>query len=181
MTEIPKMTEIPNLDEITRIAQGVGDALSDSMVERLTSTAGNALEVVDKLNEADVRDGLMTLLDAVGNMHRTGVLQTVIDALYMVHAMRSAATDSMVDRAFAFIEHMANNLGTEDLATMASEAKGAMEDALDHCNIPGAGGGLLGTVRMLSQKDTQEALRFMLSFSCAFKKRAVVLAKCPQA
>ncbi|TAN80470.1 MAG: DUF1641 domain-containing protein, partial [Magnetospirillum sp.] len=114
------------------------------------------------------------------NMHRTGVLQTLIDAVYMVHAMRSAATDSMVDRAFAFIEHMANNLGTEDLATLAHEAKGALEDAIDSCNIPGSGGGLMGTVRMLSQKDTQEALRFMLSFSCAFKKRAVVLAKSPQ-
>ncbi|MDO8606400.1 MAG: DUF1641 domain-containing protein [Phaeospirillum sp.] len=175
------MTETPQMDEITRLAQGVRDALSDSMVDRLTGTAGNALEVVDKLNEPDIRDGLSTLLDAVGTMHRTGALQTVIDAVYMLHAMRSAATDSMVDRAFAFIEHMANNLGTEDLATLAHEAKGALEDAIDSCNIPGGGGGLMGTMRMLSQKDTQEALRFMLSFSCAFKKRAVVLGKSPQA
>ncbi len=184
MSEIPKIDQITRdteVSDISRLTQGVRDALSDSMVERLTGTAGNALEVVDKLNEPDVKEGLMTLLDAVGNMQRTGVLQTIIDTLYLIHAMRSAATDSMVDRAFAFIEHMANNLGTEDLATLASEAKGAMEDALDSCNIPGAGGGLVGTMRMLSQKDTQEALRFMLSFSCAFKKRAVVLAKCPQA
>ena len=184
MSEIPKIDEITRIsqvDDMTRLAQGVRDALSDSMVERLVSTTGNALEVVDKLNEPDVKEGLITLLDAVGNMQRVGVLQTVIDALYMVHAMRSAATDSMVDRAFAFIEHMANNLGTEDLATLAHEAKGSLEDALESCNIPGASGGLFGTMRMLSQKDTQEALRFMLSFSCAFKKRAVVLSKSPKA
>jgi uncharacterized protein YjgD (DUF1641 family) len=174
------MTEIPRMDEITRLAQGVRDALSDSMVERLTGTAGNALEVVDKLNEPDVKDGLLALLDAVGTMHRTGALQTVIDTVFMLHAMRSAATDSMVDRAFAFIEHMANNLGTEDLATLAHEAKGAMEDAIDSCKIPGGGGGLMGTMRMLSQKETQEALRFMLSFSCSLKKRAMVLGKSPQ-
>ncbi len=174
------MTEIPNTDEMTRLAQGVRDALSDSMVERITGTAGNAMEVVDKLNDPDVKEGLTTLLDALGNMQRTGVLQTVIDAVYLVHAMRSAATDSMVDRAFAFIEHMANNLGTEDLATLAHEAKGAMEDAIDSCNIPGAGGGLFGTVRMMSQKDTQEAMRFMMSFACSLKKRAMVLGKSPQ-
>lgn len=173
------MTEIPNTDEMTRLAQGVRDALSDSMVERITGTAGNAMEVVDKLNDPDVKEGLTTLLDALGNMQRTGVLQTVIDAVYLVHAMRSAATDSMVDRAFAFIEHMANNLGTEDLATLAHEAKGAMEDAIDSCNIPGAGGGLFGTVRMMSQKDTQEAMRFMMSFACSLKKRAMVLGKSP--
>lgn len=173
------MTEIPKMDEITRLAQGVRDALSDSMVDRITGTAGNALEVVDKLNEPDVKEGLMTLLDAVGSLQRTGALQTIIDALFMVHAMRSAATDSMVDRAFAFIEHMANNLGTEDIATLAHEAKGAMDDAIDSCNIPGGGGGLMGTMRMLSQKDTQEALRFMLSFSCSLKKRAMLLAKSP--
>jgi uncharacterized protein YjgD (DUF1641 family) len=173
------MTEIPKMDEITRLAQGVRDALSDSMVDRITGTAGNALEVVDKLNEPDVKEGLMTLLDAVGTLQRTGALQTIIDALFMVHAMRSAATDSMVDRAFAFIEHMANNLGTEDIATLAHEAKGAMDDAIDSCNIPGGGGGLMGTMRMLSQKDTQEALRFMLSFSCSLKKRAMLLAKSP--
>lgn len=180
MNEIPKIEVDASAAEMARLAQGVRDALSDSMVERLTSTAGNALEVVDKLNEPDVKEGVISLLDAVGTLQRTGALQTVIDALFMLHAMRSAATDSMVDRAFSFIEHMANNLGTEDLATLAHEAKGAMEDAIDSCNIPGGGGGLLGTMRMLSQKETQEALRFMLSFSCSLKKRAVYLAKSPQ-
>ncbi len=172
------MNDIPKTDDFARLAQGVRDALSDGMVERISGTAGNALEVVDKLNEPDVKDGIMALLDAVGTMQRTGALQTMIDAVHLIHAMRSAATDSMVDRAFAFIEHMANNLGTEDLATLAHEAKGAMEDAIDSCNIPG--GGLMGTMRMLSQKETQEALRFMLSFSCSLKKRAVYLAKSPQ-
>lgn len=179
MNDMPPNTDTPP-NEMARLVQGLRDALSDSMVERLTATAGSALEVVDKLNEPDVKDGLITILDALGNMQRTGVLQTVIDTIYLLHAMRSAATDSMVDRAFSFIEHMANNLGTEDLATLAHEAKGAMEDAIDSCNIPGGGGGMWGTVRMLSQPETQESMRFLLSFACSLKKRAVYLAKAPQ-
>ena len=70
-------------------------------------------------------------------------------------------------------------VGGRIFATLAHEAKGAMDDAIDSCNIPGGGGGLMGTMRMLSQKDTQEALRFMLSFSCSLKKRAMLLAKSP--
>ncbi|MGE5506386.1 MAG: hypothetical protein ACM31L_18330 [Actinomycetota bacterium] len=177
------MTEIPRINasgpDVGRLVQGVTEALSDSMVERLTTTAGNALEVVDKLNEPDVKDALVHLLDVVGNMHRTGVLQTAIDALYLVHALRSSANDAMVERIFSFVEHMWNNLGTEELATLAHEAKGAMEDALDQCNIPDASGGLFGTMRMLSKPETQDALRFMLAFSCSLRKRAVVLAKSP--
>jgi uncharacterized protein YjgD (DUF1641 family) len=173
------MTDIPRIatPDFARLGQGITDALSDSMVERLTATAANGLELVDKLNEPDIKDGVMALLDAVGTMHRTGALQTVIDAVFLIHALRATVNDSMVERIFSFVEHMWNNLGTEELATLAHEAKGAMEDALDHCDIPGAGGGLLGTVKMLSKPETQEALRFMLAFSCSLRKRAEVLGK----
>ncbi|CAA7613464.1 hypothetical protein [Magnetospirillum sp. UT-4] len=180
MTDMPHPVS-PMAGEFARIGEALTQSLSDSMVERLASTGSNALEVVDKLNETDVREGLMAVLDAVGTMHRSGALQTVIDTLFLIHAVRSAASDSMVDRAFQFIEHMANNLGTEDLATLAHEAKGAMEDALDQTGAPGSGGGLMGTLKLLSKPETQNALRFMLAFSCSLRKRAQVIAKTPPA
>ena len=162
--------------DLVRLIEGVSNALSDSMVERLATTAACALEVVDKVNEPDVKDGVLVLLDAIGTMHRTGVLQTVIDLLFLVHAGRSAASDSMIDRIFTFIEHMANNLGTEDLATIAHEAKGAMEDALDECGRPN-GGGVFGTMRMIAKPETQEAMRYMSAFACSLRKRIVVISK----
>lgn len=132
-----------------------------------------------KLNDPDVCGGLAALLDAVADMRRTGVLGTLVETAHLLHAVRSAASDSMVDRAFAFIEHMANNLGTEDIATLASEAKGAMEDAADACRVP-EGGGLLDTLRLLSRPETHEALRFVLSFSSSLRKRSTALARAPQ-
>jgi uncharacterized protein YjgD (DUF1641 family) len=181
MSEISPPTP-PAVAELAQLAQGVRNALCDSMVERLATTASNSLEVVDKLNDPDVRAGLDTLLEGIGAMHRNGSLGTLLEMAQLIHAMRRAATDSMIERAFGFIEHMANNLGTEDLATLAHEAKGAMEDALDHCNIPDAkGGGLLGTMRMLSKPETQDALRFMLAFSCSLRQRATAISKAPPA
>lgn len=182
MTEqSPPTTRPPVLDELAQLAQGARNALCDSMVERLTSTAGNVMEVADKLNDPDVRDGLVTLLDGVAAMHRNGSLDTLLQLVQVIHGVRRAATDSMIERAFGFVEHMASNLATEDLATLAHEAKAAMEDAIDHCNIPGGGGGMLGTLKMISNPETQEALRFMLAFSCSLRKRAVVLGKSPPA
>lgn len=177
MNDIPRPAAAT--PDFARLGQAVTDSLADGMVERLTVTAANTLELADRLNDPDIRDGLGVVLDAVGTMHRTGALQTLVEAIHLIHALRSAATDSMVDRAFSFIEHMANNLGTEDLATLAHEAKGAMEDAVDQCNMPGAGGGLFGTLKMLSRPETQDAMRFMLSFSCALRKRAAAVAKAP--
>lgn len=167
----------PAVEELAQLVQGVRNALNDSMVERLTATAGNSLEIVDKLDDPDVRAGLSALLDGIGAMHRNGALETVLETVQTLHAVRRAASDSMVERAFSFIEHMANNLGTEDLATLAHEAKAAMEDAIDHCAIPSAQGGLMGTLKMLSRPETQESLRFMLSFCCALRKRVVAVAK----
>jgi uncharacterized protein YjgD (DUF1641 family) len=178
MTDMPRVS--PSVAAFARLGEGLTDSLCDTMVERLATTGSNALEVVDKLNQPDIKEGLLTVLDTIGNMHRTGVLQTVVDALYLVHAARSAASDSMIERMFIFIEHMVNNFATEDLATLAHEAKGAMEDALDSCGIPGASGGLMGTIRMMSKPETQEALRFMLAFSCSLRKRVVVISKSAQ-
>lgn len=167
----------PAVEELAQLLQGARNAMCDSMVERLAVTAGNSLEVLDKLNDPDVQAGMSALLDGIGSLHRNGALETLLDTVQMIHAARRAASDSMIDRAFSFIEHMANNLGTEDLATLAHEAKGAMEDAIAECSIPAASPGLMGTVRMLSKPETQESLRFMLSFSCALRRRAVVIGK----
>lgn len=167
----------PAIDELAQLVQGARNALCDSMVERLAVTAGNGLEVLDKLNDPDVRAGINTLLDGIGAMQRNGALETLLDTVQLIHGARRAACDSMIDRAFSFIEHMANNLGTEDLATLAHEAKGAMEDAIAECSIPASSPGLMGTIKMLSKPETQESLRFMLSFSCALRRRAVVIGK----
>lgn len=49
--------------------------------------------------------------------------------------------------------------------------------AIDECSIPASSPGLMGTIKMLSKPETQESLRFMLSFSCALRRRAVVIGK----
>lgn len=140
---------------------------------------GRPAQLLAKLSDPDVQDGLAALLDAVGDMRRTGALATLVETAHLIHAMRSAASDSMVERAFAFIEHMANSVGTEDLATLAHEAKGAMEDAADSCRTPGDGG-LLGTLRLLARPETHEALRFVLSFSDSLRRRFAAMARAPQ-
>lgn len=170
MTEMPRMNA-PNADA-GRLVQAVSEALTDSMVERLSITGANALEVVDRLNDETTRDAVMAVLDGLTQMHKSGALTTLIDSVMLIHAVRSAATDSMVERAFAFVEHMASNLATEELATLAHETKGALEDAVTECaKAPSGGGGIMNTLKMLGRPETQQALQFMLTFGCRLQQR----------
>jgi uncharacterized protein YjgD (DUF1641 family) len=63
--------------ELERFMQAGSDALTDNMTERLATTAANSLEAVDKLNDPDIREGVLQLLDLIGNLNRSGALQAL--------------------------------------------------------------------------------------------------------
>jgi uncharacterized protein YjgD (DUF1641 family) len=177
MTDMPRITPGPAAD-VSRLVEAATQAMTDSMVERFTTLTGNVLEVADRLNDEHNREALIYLIESLGTMHRTGSLQTLVETVSLLHAIRNAATDSMVERFFHFMEHMINTLGTEEIANLAHETKAALEDALEEC-VKDTGSGLMGTLRMLQQPQTQQALRFMLAFSCKLRGRVMNLKLTP--
>ena len=86
------------------------------MVERLAATGANALELIDRLNDEDTSAAVHALIDRVTELHKVGALDTVCDTLMLVHAMRNALTDNMVERLFTFFEQMINTVGNEAMA-----------------------------------------------------------------
>jgi uncharacterized protein YjgD (DUF1641 family) len=158
--------------DVIRLAQAAQDALTDSMVERLSVTGANALEVVDRLNDEDTHDAVMSLLDKLTDMHKSGSLDTLFETATVLHGARSAMTDSMVERLFIFVEHMMTNLANEELAEMAYNARRSMEEAGDEIAARGApSGGLMSTISMLNKPESQQALQFLLAFICKMKAR----------
>jgi uncharacterized protein YjgD (DUF1641 family) len=159
-------------DEVERLAQAAREALTDSMVERLTTTSANALEVLDRFNDPDVKDAAIALLDRLGEMHRSGALKTLVDLVSALHAARDALTDSMVERLFGFFEHMVNNLATEELATLAHNARRAMEEAVDETAGRKPAGGILSALALLGDPQMQRSLQFIAAFGCKMQARA---------
>jgi uncharacterized protein YjgD (DUF1641 family) len=152
-------------NEAERLFTAVSDALSDQMVERLATTAGNALEIVDKLNDEDTRDAILTLIDELTALHRSGGLIKAFEMIHMINAIRNAMTDQMVERLAGFLEHMMTNLATEEMADLAHDAQVALRDARDESANDDGRGGLMSAVRLLSQPETQKSLKFLLSFA----------------
>jgi len=107
-------------------------------------------------------------------MHRSGSMDTLFETLTLLHGVRSALTDSMVERLFIFVEHMMNNLANEEVAAMAHNARMAMDEAVDETRSrPEPTGGLLSTIGMLSKPETQKALQFLLAFACKMQAHSV--------
>ncbi|SDH86453.1 hypothetical protein SAMN05421742_1175 [Roseospirillum parvum] len=156
--------------DLARLSRAASDALTDNMVERLSTNAGNLMEVLDLLNDEDTREAVMAAVAGLTELHRVGALQTLIDLAQMIHGARSAVTDNMVERMFAFVEHMVNNLANEEVATLAHETRGALEDALDDTRAAG-NTGMLTTLKMLSDKETQRSLQFLMHFGMRLRSR----------
>lgn len=166
------MSESTAQADVIRLAQAAQESLTDSMVERLTTTGATALEVVDRLNDEDTYDAVMSLIDKLTDLHRSGALDTLFETLTLLHGARSAVTDNMIERLFIFVEHMVNNLANEEVAGLVHNARCALEDAGDE--IAGQdkpSGGLFSTIAMISKPENQQALQFMLSFVCKMKSR----------
>ncbi len=173
MTEQAKVKAMPNMpeDETARLILALREALTDSMVERLAVTGGNAMEVVDRLNDDTTRDAIHNALDRLTDLHRIGALDTLFDLVGVIHASKSASTDVIVERLFAFVEQMMNTFGSDNLSRLADGAAEAMEDAVHETRDVEPSGGILATVSMLSKPETQKSLMFLLKFAENLQKR----------
>jgi len=159
-------------DNALRLVTAATDAMTDGMVERFATTGGNALEVLDRLNDEDTKDAIMNTIDRLTELQRSGALDTLFDLVVLMHGMRSAMTDSMVERLVIWMETMISNVANEHLAEFAGETVDAMHDAAVETSQHKSSGGLMSTVAMLSKPETQQAIKFLMNFACKMQQNA---------
>jgi len=151
--------------DVSRLIMAAQESLTDGMVERLSSTAANGLEVVDTLNNEDTKDAVLALIEGLTELHRSGALDTVLQIFTLIHGCRESLTDNMVERLFAFVEHMVTNLANEEIASLAHNAKEAMSHAATEAASHQSKGGLMSTIALLSKPETQQTLQFLMAFA----------------
>jgi len=161
----------PDAQEVMRLAQAAREALTDSMVERLAGTGANVLEIVDRLNDEATRDAVHTVLRRLTELNRTGALNTLFDLVVLLHAVRDASTDNIVERLFGFVEKMANTLASEDMAELADSTRAAFQEAASQTAAAPATGGMFATLSLLSKPESQRSLQFLLNFGASLEKR----------
>lgn len=158
-------------EELNRLTKAVTEALTDSMVERLGTTGANVLEVVDRLNNEETRDAIHTVLRRLTELQRTGALNTLFDLVVLLHAVREASTDNIVERLFGFIETIANTLAHEDMAALADSTRTALQQATAQTAAAPATGGMFATMSLLSKPESQRSLQFLLNFGANLQRQ----------
>lgn len=162
---------LPNSEEeVQRLFTAASEALTDQMVERLAITGSNALEVIDRLNDEDTRDAVLSFIDQLTALHRADGLVPLFEMIHMVNAVRNALTDPMIERLTSFLEHVVNILSTEAIADLAQDSCVALGAARADMEGVQPSSGLLATMRLLSQPETQRSLQFILAFAGKLQK-----------
>ncbi len=152
-------------DELSRVTLAAREALTDNMVERLAVTGANVLELLDRFNDEQTSAAVHALIDRIIELHRSGALDTLSDLVMTMHAARNALTDNMVERLFAFFEHMINTVGNEAMGELAEHTRIAFDEAAEEAARASVRrGGLFAALSLLSQPEAQRSLAFLLAF-----------------
>ncbi len=134
-------------DEVTRLVQAAKDALTDDMVTRLAATAGDGMDLLDRVN----RSGVAKALPHLAEMANNGDLERLVQLARVYSSAQDALTDDMITRlaatagdgmdlldrvnrsgvakALPYLAEMANNGDLERL-TQLVRVYGAAQDAL---------------------------------------------------
>lgn len=159
----------PVMDEASRLALAAREALTDQMIERLAITAGSALEALDRLNDEATNTAIHRLIDRLTEMQKVGALDTACDMIMLLHAVRNALTDPIVERLVSYVENVVTNVGNEDVLQLAGHVCEAMNEAAEESVKTPARGGLMATISLLSKPKSQQDLQFLLNFAGALR------------
>ena len=80
--------------EVEQVMSAARDALTDEMVSRLASTAGDAAELLDQVNRA----GLVRAIPALAQMVNNGDIERLSQLARVYAAAQDALTDEMISR-----------------------------------------------------------------------------------
>ena len=80
--------------EVDRVLSAARDALTDEMVSRLSSTAGDAIELMDQVNRA----GLARAIPALAQMVNNGDLERLSQVARLYSSAQDSLTDEMIGR-----------------------------------------------------------------------------------
>ena len=196
------MTEVKPGDELSGLMRAARDSVTDDMIARLTESAAQAMDVLDRVNRSGVADAL----PAIAEMVRTGDLERIARYARVAGAAEDAVTDDMIGRfatlageATLMVDRMnssgvmklvdllgqMNSTGSLDrvaaklpalvdnlellenlfacLGEASKEAKGA----------PPPGGGIFPLLALMRDPENQKALQFFMAVGRRMRQACV--------
>jgi uncharacterized protein YjgD (DUF1641 family) len=172
MTEAQQNSVSIEMESLIASAQ---DSLTDDIVTRLSANLGQSLELLDRIN----RSGIDRALPAIAQLVDNGDLERLSGIARLIGAMEDSLSDDIVNRLSlivtglaALVDKLARDDGFLHLVEILSqeEVQSTLVDMIcaastartEADSLPPAKGGFGGIWKMVSEPETQEALRFLV-------------------
>ncbi len=187
---LERLVDSGDLQRVAALARLVGageEALTDEMIARLGGTASETLDLLDRINRAELRRAVPVLERMIDN----GDLQRLADLARLLGSAQEALTDEMIgrlaetasdsltlldklnradlDRALPIIERMVESGDLERLASMA-RVIGAAQEALTDEMIHRLAGNISDAMTLLDRLITSGLLDRMVEAAPAINR-----------
>ena len=167
--------------EASRLVESAADALTDDIVARLATVAGDGLALVDQATQSN----LDKALPAISRMVENGDLDRVVNLSRVLGAAGDALTDDIIARLaetggelLCIADRLSRSEGLMRLLdllerehiinTLADMGEAAAAAKATH--TPSAKGGIPGMLKTMSDPDVQDALKFFATLFRELKK-----------
>ena len=167
--------------EVERVVESAADALTDDIVGRLATVAGDGLTLLDQATQSN----LDKALPAISRMVENGDLDRVVNLSRVLGAAGDAMTDDIVSRVaetggelLSIADRLARSEGLLRLLdllerehiinTLVEFGEAAATAKASH--TPSAKGGVPGMMKTMSDPDVQDALKFFATLFREMKK-----------
>lgn len=174
--------DLDRLVALARVFGGIGDALSDDVVTRLSATVADGLDLLDRAN----RSGIARALPAIATLVENGDLDRLVALARLIGGMSDALSDDIVSRlaetagnALVLIDRLTRSGLADRLVVLADlvERSNLLADlmqaleraAADDAGKPRPTGGFGGLWQVLKNPETQAALRYAATALAHFR------------
>lgn len=166
------MNILTGTEELAEVLQAAQDASSDELISRLSASLAETLELLDQVNQSDLKKAIPVLSHMVNN----GDLDRLYAISRVIESAQDMMTDEVIQRLAGFVSDsidLLDRLNQGDLLVILERLNVFLEK-LDQLNQQAEKqelqGGVVGAWKMLTDPHTQQTMRWLLDVAHAFRE-----------
>ena len=121
------------------------------------------------LEEEGTSEALTDLISKINELHKTGGMETLFELVSLLHAMRSAASDKLVERTLHAAGRTTDVLTDEQTLSFLEDVRDSIRFA--SMSEKGKSLGFLSSLKFLVRPESRQTIYFLIRFASELKKR----------
>ena len=126
----------------------------------------------EALEEEGVSEALVSMIGKINELHKSGGMETLFELVSLLHAMRSAASDDIVERIFEAAGRTTDVLTDEKTLHLIENVRESLHAASLDENEKNKPVGILSLLKLIANPESRKSLAFLLRFAGELEKRS---------